>query len=500
MNNLIVLPVVLPLLTGIILVFLQNARVAQRIIAAAGSSASLIAAALLTYAVGTGGIMVLQVGGWPAPFGISLVADMFAALMLLAANVVVLSCLFYSFGVIEESALRHYFYPLVLFLLTGVSGSFLTGDIFNLFVFFEVTLASSYVLIVFGGTKPRLQESIKYVVVNLFSSALFVAAIAYLYSMAGTLNMADLSVKIGAANQAGLLNAVAMLFFVVFAIKAAIFPFYLWLPGAYSAPLLPVAALFGALLTKVGIYSLIRVFTLVFVGNPAFTHSLFIWAAAVTLVLGVLGAVSSTDIRKILAYNVIVAVGFMLMGLGIFTGTSIAGTLYYMAHDIIIKGALFLLAGSIIGAAGTGDLNRMGGLIKKNPALGWLFLVASLALVGIPPMGGFIGKLLLIVGGAQAGQYVIVAAALLVSLLMLHAILRVFIFGFWGEGEAWAPQSAQAHTGQNKAGALLVPAALLLLLSVMLGVGAQLFYPLVEMAARQLINPGEYVGAVLGGM
>ncbi|MHB8171368.1 MAG: Na+/H+ antiporter subunit D [Thermincolia bacterium] len=491
MNNLVIWPIIIPLLIGISLIFLQKNRIAQRSVAVVGSLFSLFYALFLAHLVKTEGIMVLQASAWQAPFGISLVADVLASILVVTANIVTTACLLYSFKVIDKKQEQFYYYPFVFFLLTGVSGAFLTGDIFNLFVFFEVMLMSSYALIVFGGTKPQLRESVKYIAINVLSSALFVIAVAYLYSVVGTLNMADLAVKIKAANQVGLLNTIAMLFFIVFALKAALFPLFFWLPGSYSAPPAPIAALFGGLLTKVGIYSLIRVFTMIFAYNTGYTHNFLIWIAGLTMVFGVIGAVASMDVRKILAYNIVSAVGFMIMGLGIFTTVSLAGAIYYMIHDMIVKSALFLLGGAIITVAGTGNLNKMGGLIKNYPTLGWLFFTASIALVGIPPLSGFSGKLLLVQGGLAAGHYWITGISLVTSLLILFSIMKIFLYGFWGETKA-VPEGKQ-----GSAKGLLWPAALLIAVSLILGLGTELFYPYVETAAQQLTDPRSYINTVL---
>lgn len=491
MNNIVVLPFAIPVLVAIFLVFFQKNIGIQRFVAGVGSLVSLGNVLFLAHKVKTEGIIVLQVGGWEAPFGISLVADMTSAIMLVAANIVVTSVIFYSFNGIGEEREKFYYYSFCFFLLTGVSGAFLTGDIFNLFVFFEVFLMSSYGLIVLGGTKVQLRESMKYIIFNVLSSAIFVATLGLLYSVMGTLNMADLAVKVREAEQVGIINTIAILLFVVFATKAALFPLYFWLPGAYSSPPTPVAALFGGLLTKVGIYSIIRVFTIIFGANIGFTHELFLWVAGFTMILGVLGAVGSMDAKKILAYTIITGVAFMIMGLGIYTQVSLAGVIYYMFHDMVIKAALFLLVGAMVGVAGTSNLAKMGGLIKNHPLMGWLFLAAAMALVGVPPLSGFVGKLLLVQGGLSAGNYWIVGISLVTSLLILFAITKIFLYGFWGEQKLSRDEEKATTKG------LLMPAAFLILISVVLGMGAEFFYPYAELAAQQLIDPTDYINSVL---
>ncbi len=298
----------------------------------------------------------------------------------------------YAFGSIREQHERFYLYPFILLLLCGVNGSFLTGDIFNLFVFFEVMLIASYVLLSLGGGKRQLRKALKYVMINMISSTLFVVAIAYLYSIIGTLNMAHLSERIAISGQDGLSTAVSILFLVVFSIKAALV-LYFWLPGSYSVPPAAISAIFAALLTKVGIYAILRLFTLIFYHQPGITHTILIWMGAVTMIFGAIGAVAYWGIRKILAYNVIISVGLIIFGIGIATSTSLSGALYYLIHDMIAKALIFILGGAIISIAGTDQLRDINGLIRYRPLLGWLFFLSALALAGVPPLSGFVGKM-----------------------------------------------------------------------------------------------------------
>lgn len=244
------------------------------------------------------GILTLGVGSWEAPFGIVIVADMLSSLLVLTTNIIGLAILLYSFYSIGEERERHYYYPVFQFLLIGVNGAFLTGDLFNLFVFFEVMLMASYVLLVLGGTKIQLRESLKYIIVNVLSSSFFVIMVAYLYSVVGTLNMADISQRITEVNQPGIISVIAIGFLIVFGLKGAIFPLFQWLPGSYYAPPIPVMALFGALLTKVGIYSIFRTYTLMFYHDQDFTHTFLAILAILTIIIGVIGAIAYWDVKK----------------------------------------------------------------------------------------------------------------------------------------------------------------------------------------------------------
>lgn len=489
MNNLVILPLIIPLLTAILLIFIRKQIGLQKAISLLSSFATLLVTVLLIQQIAEEGIQALHLGGWVAPFGITLVADMFATLLVLTTAIVGLCCLLFAFHSIGEEHEQHYFYPFFHFLMAGVNGSFLTGDIFNLFVCFEVMLVASYVLITLGGKKIQLREGMKYLLVNIISSSLFVLAVAYLYGVTGTLNMAHLSVRVAEVGQGGLLTTVSLLFLIVFSIKSALF-LYFWLPGAYGAPPTAVAALFGALLTKVGIYSIFRTFTLIFYHQPEITHAILIWMAALTMILGSLGAIAYWDIKRIISFNVIVAVGFIIFGLGVFTADALLGSVYYLIQDMIVKALLFILGGMTLYLAGSRKMSEISGLIRHYPVLGWFFFIAILAVAGIPPLSGFVGKLL-ITKGALASQYYLVAAiGLLTSLLVLYSLLKIFLNCFWGE-------STFSEQPEGKSWNVLVPCGLLVLLIFFLGLGGEWIYGYIELAVEALIDPNLYIEAVL---
>ncbi|WP_243290476.1 Na+/H+ antiporter subunit D [Bacillus sp. FJAT-47783] len=491
MNNFIILPVILPLITGILLVFFTKQIKVQKWISSLASLVTIVIAIALVQRVYENGIQTLELGSWKAPFGIVLVADMYSSLLVLTTNIIVFACLLFAFRSIELERERYFFYPGVMFLLTGVSGAFLTGDIFNLFVFFEVMLMASYFLIVHGNTKIQLRESIKYILVNVISSALFVISVAFLYAVTGTLNMADLSARVSEFGQSGILSVISILFLIVFGLKGAIFPLYFWLPGSYQAPPSAITALFGALLTKVGVYSITRIFTLIFVHDPTFTHGIIAWLSALTIIAGVIGAIAYSDIRKIIIYNIITAVGVILFGVASFNEAGIEGSVYYLIHDMLIKGTLFLIVGAIIVITGTSDLRKMGGLIKNHPSLGWMLFISAAALAGVPPLSGFVGKLKIIQGGFQNGEYVIAMVVLLSSLLVLYSVMKIFMNGFWREQVL----SKEEEKGSTKG--LLFPIAFLLSLSILYGFGIEMVSPYVSQAAETLLDPSIYIEAVL---
>lgn len=493
MTNLIILPILIPLFTGVILIFLNKRITAQRVVGTISSIGTIIAAWLIVQKVRIDGIQSLNVSSWDAPFGITLVSDMFSALLVLTTSIISFVCFIYSFKSIGEEREKYYFYAVFNFLLVGVNGAFTTGDIFNLFVFFEVMLMSSYVLLVLGGTKIQLRESIKYLLVNVISSALFVIAVAYLYSVVGTLNMAHISARINEISvngMPGILTVIAVLFLIVFGLKGAIFPLYFWMPGSYYAPPAPVLALFGALLTKVGVYSITRTYTLFFY-HDIDTFGLLSILAILSIVFGVIGAIAYWDIKNIIIYNIIVAVGVILYGISVLNTASITGAVYYLIHDMLIKAALFLLVGVVISITGTSNLRNFSGLITRYPGLGWTFFIAALALAGIPPLSGFVGKLLIVQGGFEGESFIGGFITLMSSLLVLFSVMKIFINGFWGKD--------RTYRGEEKAPVkqLLIAPVILVVISALYGIGSESILPYITQAADTLLDPNIYINAVL---
>ncbi|MGN7324038.1 Na+/H+ antiporter subunit D [Bacillus altitudinis] len=490
MNNLVILPILIPLLAATLLIFMNKNTMLSRGFSVFASLLAIICNVYLVQTIFTNGIQTLYLGGWKAPFGIALVADQFAALLVLTASIVGLVTVLFSFQTIGKERERLFYYSGVQFLLAGVSGAFLTGDIFNLFVFFELLLMASYMLIVLGGSKPQLRESLKYIVFNIISSALFIVGVACLYALTGTLNMADLSVKIAESGQTGLITVIAILFLIVFGLKAGVFPLYFWLPGSYHAPPAAISALFGALLTKVGLYAIARVFTLIFIHDTGFTHTIMAWLAALTVIFGVIGSIAYSDVQKIVIYNIVTAVGVILFGIAANTPASLQGAIYYLIHDMVIKGALFMLAGALFVYAGTNHLKKMGGLIQSQPLLGWMFFISALSLAGIPPLSGFVGKLKIVEGGFSAGYMTFSILVLLSSLLVLYSVMRIFMLGFWGEDQDMRRRKPSIR-------GMVYPGVLLVILSLAIGLGTEFIAPYINQATEMLSTPEKYIQAVL---
>lgn len=436
MNALVPLPVILPLLgTGATLMLSRRPRI-QRLVSMSVLAAVVVVSGCLLYAVDRHGPQVLWVGGWPEPLGISLVADRLSALMLVVSSLVTLAVLAFSIGQRmtgedQEQTPVSVYHPTFLVLVAGVSNAFLSGDLFNIFVSFEMLLFASYVLLTLGGTEPRVRAGTIYVVVNMLSSTLFLVAIASVYAATGSLNLAQLAQRLPTLDpQVSLV--LQLLLLTTFAIKAAVFPLGFWLPDSYPTAPAPVTAVFAGLLTKVGIYAIIRTQTLLFPGSAL--TDLFLWAALVTMIVGILGAIAQTDIKRMLSFTLVSHIGYLVLGVGLATPTGLSGAIFYVAHHITIQTALFLVVGLIEFRAGSTSLLRLGGLARLSPMLAILFFVPAMNLAGIPPMSGFIGKVGLLQGGLQQGSalaFALVIGGVVTSLLTLYAVVRTWSLAFW---------------------------------------------------------------------
>jgi len=497
MNLVLICPILVPFLTAVSCLLAWNNRNLQRIASAIGACALFGCTLPLFLSVWLDGIQASQMGNWPAPFGITLVADLFSASMVVLSGLTGLTVVIFSLAAIDAERENFGFHSLMHFLLMGVCGAFLTGDIFNLYVWFEVLLISSFVLLQLGGEKAQLEGAIKYVTINLVSSALFLTAIAILYGLIGTLNMADLAVQLKDVQRKEMLTTVSILFLLAFGIKAAIFPLFFWLPASYHTPPAPVSAIFAGLLTKVGVYSLVRVFTLMFAAqDSAQIHQLLLAAAGLTMLTGILGALVQNDFRRILSFNLISHIGYMIMGLGMFTPLAIAGLVFYTVHDVIVKTCLFLVGGIIHRLGGTYKLSKLGGLYENRPLLAILFLAPALSLAGMPPLSGFWGKLALVKAGLDRGHYLIVAVALVVGLLTLYSMAIVWTEAFWKK----APDAGALLLAPSLHNWLfyIVPVAILASLTILIGFFPEAFFDFAERSAEQLIDPTDYIKTVLG--
>jgi multicomponent Na+:H+ antiporter subunit D len=498
MSWLVPLPIVLPLLGSAVSILVGRSRLAQRVVGITVLATLVVVSAVLLVEVDRNGTIVTEVGGWAAPMGIALVADRFAAVLLLVAEITLFAVLVYAIG--EPGAERNHvgFQSAYLVLAAGVAASFLTGDLFNLFVAFEVMLTASYVLLTLGGGRDQVRSGMTYIVISLIASTLFVTALALLYSATGTVNMAHLALRIGELPE-GLRTTFAVLLLVVFGIKAAVFPLFFWLPDSYPTAPSPITAVFAGLLTKVGVYAIIRTQTLLFPedSRPA---TLLLVIAAATMVVGVLGAIAQNDIRRILSFTIVSQIGYMVMGLGFFTLAGIAAVVFSIVHHIIVKTALFLIGGLVDRASGSSRLSRIGGMVRSTPLLAFLFLLAALGLAGIPPLSGFVSKFALIAAGVEARQFAMVAVSLVVSFLTLFSMIRIWTGAFWSPAEDRdRPPAAERLLPSGGGPRLMVaPTVALVVCSLAVAVAAGPIYAFSQRAAEDLLERGRYIEDVLG--
>ena len=499
------LPVVLPLLTAGLSIALGRYQRLQRLLSVLTLAVVAVVAAVLLRSVDTTGPAVVQLGGWAAPAGISLVADRLSALLLLVSALVLLAVLLYAIGQGSADGRRSavaVFHPCYLVLAAGIAMAFLTGDLFNLFVAFEVMLVASYVLITLDGGAAQVRAGMTYVVVSLLASVLFVTAIGLVYAATGTVNMADAAVRLADVPD-GVRLVLGLVLLVVFGIKAAVFPLFSWLPDSYPTAPSPVTAVFAGLLTKVGVYALLRTQTLLFPDSGALSQVLLV-LAALTMVVGILGALVQDDLKRLLSFTVVSHIGYMLFGLGLATAAGLAGAILYTVHHIVVQTTLFLVAGLIERRTGTSSLTRSGGLQHVAPVLAVLFLLPALSLAGIPPLSGFLAKLGLLQAGLADGGGLAVAgvvAAVATSLLTLYAMGRAWTETFWGPVADVVPDTdrsdgvdvATARTPRLMTSAAIAAVVGGLALTVIAGP----LYGLTARAAEDLVTPDRYVQAVL---
>ncbi len=488
------LPLVTPFVTAV-LAFLLRHQPAGRWIPVIGSVLGLGFAGLLFAQVLEHGVVAGQMGGWPAPFGITLAADLLSAIMVLLTAIVGLAVAMYGLGEADEELVRLGYHAITQVLIAGVTGAFLTGDLFNLYVWFEVMLIASFGLLILGGRAEQIDGAVKYVTLNLIATLLFLTGIGLLYGVTGTLNMVDLRGAVDASDQQGLLLVISMFFMIAFGMKAAVFPLFFWLPAAYHTPTYGVSAIFAGLLSKVGVYALLRTFTLIFDNATDYTHTILLGVAAATMITGVLGALAQTEIRRILSFQIISSIGYLILGLALYTPLAIAGALFYLMHTIVIKVALFLLAGIAERLSGSSETTRMGGLYQSTPLLALLFILPAFSLAGFPPFSGFWAKLLLVQASLEIDAYLMAGIALTVGLLIIWSIIGLWAEAFWKDHpEGRSPRLADLGAARLP---LLLPPIGLVLLSLVIGLYPQPFIGLSERIATQLLDPQAYITTVL---
>ncbi len=524
---LLALPVIVPLTTAVLCTLFWARPGAQAVVSILGSAALLASALALGARVWGDGVLATQGGDWPAPYGISLVADGLTCVMLLIAGGTALATSLHAIGSVGDWIRRGPFFPLVHTLLLGVCGAFLTGDIFNMYVWYEVLLVSSFVLLTLGGTRPQLEGGLKYLVLNLFASGLFLAGVGIIYAVAGSLNMAHLAERFAAADRPPLATASGVLILLAFLMKAAAAPMFFWLPASYPAAPPVVAALFAGLLSKVGVYSALRTGALFAGLEVDLVFGVLTAVAGATMVLGVFGAAVQVEIRRILAFHSVSQIGYMLMGIGVgllaarearalegldparaaallsAAELALAGTVIFLVHHAVIKGNLFLIAGAILRDRGTTRLAELGGLARTHPGLAVLFFLTSMSLAGIPLLSGFVAKLALVKAGLEAAQWWVVGAALFTSILTLYSMVKIWNEAFLKDPPDQPPRpmpfAGDRATGSPAADMLFMalPITALAGLGVVIGLLPGPTVDLARRAARDVLDPAAYTRAVL---
>ena len=495
MNSALVpLPIVIPLFAAALTVVFGRFQILQRLVALTALTSVVGVSIALLVQADEHDVVKMDAGGWAAPLGITYVVDRLSAIMLVTSSLMLLIVLIYAIG--QHGVEDHHvgFDPIYLVLAAGVSASFITGDMFNLFVAFEMMLAASYVLLTLGGRADQVRSGMTYVVISLAASAMFITALALLYAATGTVNMADLAERIPELSS-GVRTGFSLLLILVFGIKAGLFPLFFWLPDSYPTAPGPVTAIFAGLLTKVGVYAIIRTQTLLFPPESQQGTALLI-IGGLTMAVGVLGALAQDDLKRLLSFHIVGQIGYMIFGLGLFTVAGVSAVVFYIVQTILVKTNLFLVAGLIDRHTGTSRISRVGGVVRSAPIIACFFAVPALSLAGLPPSSGFAGKFALIDAGAASSQWTIVTIALLVSLLTLFSMTKVWSGVFWGEPES-APPLEEGLT--NGGPSLMVFATgLTVALSIAYVVFAGPIYELAERAGDDLLNPTAYIDAVLG--
>jgi Formate hydrogenlyase subunit 3/Multisubunit Na+/H+ antiporter, MnhD subunit len=500
-DNTLIFPVLIHLFTAVIALFFWRKTVTQRIISVVGSALAMLLSIELFAKVWRGGILTLQAAGWDAPFGISFVADVFSSSMVLLTSFSGFAVSLYSATGIARARMLYGYFPIFHFLLMGLNGAFLTGDIFNLYVWFEVIIIASFVLMTLGGRKAQIEGSVKYMAMNILASTFFLTGIGILYGITGTLNMADLSMKIGVMENRKLVDITAIFFVIGFGIKSAVFPLYFWLPSSYHTPPSAVAAIFGGLLTKVGIYALFRVFTLIFIPDN-FLSTLLVILAILTILTGTFGAVIKNNIRRVFSYLIVCHIGFMVGGLGMYSEIALTGALFYLFHDMMVKTNSFLIAGLIRKLRGTMNMEKLGGLYAEYPLLSLLVALVLFSLVGIPPLSGFWPKIYLFEAGFMDRQYLLIAAIVIGSFATLYVIARLWAKVFWKslpdtQDGSFTVDEFKPMSRFRKA-LLVVPIVFLAAITLYIGLGAENITQVVQHIAREMKDPSPYLEAVLG--
>ncbi|UXD69744.1 Na+/H+ antiporter subunit D [Sphingobacterium faecium] len=497
-DNQIIATVLVHLFIAILQLGFWRKTVPQRVLSIGGSFISLIFAVKLFTKVFNGDILIMHAANWEAPFGIVFVADLLSSTLVLLTAIAALAVSIFSATGIGRQRILYGYFPIFHFLVMGLNGAFLTGDIFNLYVFFEVIIISSFVLMTLGGRKAQLEGAVKYMAMNILASTFFLTGIGLLYGISGSLNMADLALIVPKIENRAIVDITATFFLIGFGIKSAIFPLYFWLPSSYHTPPSAVAAIFGGLLTKVGIYALFRVFTLIFIPNE-FIRDLLLVLSILTILTGAFGALIKTNVRRLFSYLIVCHIGFMIGGLGMYSKLAILGAVFYLIHDIMVKTNLFLIAGLIRQMRGSMDMKKLGGLYAEYPKISLLMAIVLFSLAGIPPLSGFWPKIYLLQGAFENAHYFYAGALILGSFITLFVIAKFWSEVFW-------KKSPEPDTIEDKFKdligirkiALILPICILAASSLYIGLNAEIIIQVADRISSEMLNTTPYIQAVLG--
>ncbi len=504
--NFLAAPVAIPLVTAAIILAVSRLGgrrngTLQQMLTFIALSLNLLVSLLILADTLSGRRIVLQMGNWDAPYGITAVADSLSGIMLVSAGIVALCIVPFAMSTLDFHRERMGFYPLLLFLMMGVNGAFLSGDFFNLYVFIEVLLMSSFVLITLGGTPNQINGGIRYVVLNLLASLLLLTAAGVAYGSLGTLNFAQMAERLQDAPDI-IVWLLAGLTLIAFGSKAAIFPFFFWLPASYHTPHPVVTALFGGLLTKVGVYTLFRLFPLLFPELLTTWRPMLLVIAGLTMVIGVLGAFAQPTIRRLLSFHIISQVGYMIMGLALATSASsfgigfgLAAAILFLVHNMFVKTALMMAGGAVELEMGSGTLSSIGGLASRYPWLATLFFIAAFSLAGIPPSSGFGGKLSLLQVTLDSRHFLIGGVSIFVSLLTTMSMIRIWQYSFWGEYPG-TKAAAPPLQDLRRRSLIIAPTAVLVALSLTIGIFLGPALRVTSFAAEQAMDQAGYIEAV----
>ncbi|WP_232767715.1 proton-conducting transporter membrane subunit [Geminisphaera colitermitum] len=494
-DPLVMVPLLLPLVTAIVLLLAGRVGVWRRWFVLASATAQLgVALAMVATAYGMPP-RVMAAGGWMAPFGIVLVIDMLTAIMLTLGAITALTSILFGYAEMPARRTHPLRLPLVQFLMLGINLTFCTGDLFNLFVGFEVMLISSYGLLTLEADDWDIRQTFPYLALNLFGSTLFLVAAGVAYAIFGSLNFAQImAVGPEFAGEARV-TVLGLLLLVVFGLKAGLFPLYYWLPNSYPILPTPVAALYAGMLTKVGIYVLLRIFGQVLPTDLTVVHTMLSWLAGITMLFGVIGAVSRNFIRGILSFHILSQIGYMALAVGFFTEYAFTAAIFYIIHHIVVKSSLFMVGGAVAVLNGTDNLEHTGGLWKTAPLLGVVFLIQALSLAGIPPLSGFWGKYMVIVEGLRMREWVLVALALIAGILTLFSMLKIWIGAFWRDASECG---ATVTLDDRRWKPMTAVIAGMTVFSLGVGLGAEGVLKISKEAARQIVDRAAYVDYMLG--